>query len=139
MCGRYSLHTPASQLQEHFGTANPFDLLPRYNIAPSQVAPVIQGSDGKHVMILAQWGLIPSWVKDPGHVSHPINARSETAADKPMFRHALRKGRVLVPADCFYEWKKTPQGKQPYLIRPDHGRLFAMGVIGHPIMDRNGH
>jgi len=69
------------------------------------VVPIVrQLPDGKRDFLLAKWGLIPFWAKDPGQISHPLNAKAGTAAIKRMFRHAFRKSRVLVPADAFYEF-----------------------------------
>jgi len=84
---------------------------------------------GNRVFTLAQWGLIPSWVKDPSEIQHPINAKAETAAIKPMFRHAYRKNRVLVPADGFYEWAAKDGIKQPYLIKLRDGEPMGMGGL----------
>jgi putative SOS response-associated peptidase YedK len=129
MCGRYALNRSPAELKEHFDLANQLELTPRYNIAPSQTAPVVRLDEaGNRVFTLARWGLIPSWVKDPKEVQHPINAKAETAAIKPMFRHAYRKSRVLVPADAFYEWV-TKDGKQPYLIRLRDGAPMGMGGL----------
>ena len=129
MCGRYELNQSPAKLKKHFDTTGELDFEPRYNIAPSQTAPVVRLDDtGNRVFTLARWGLIPSWVKDPKEVQHPINAKSETAAIKPMFRHAYRKSRVLVPADGFYEWAAKDGVKQPYLIRLRVGA--AMGIGG---------
>ena len=129
MCGRYALNRSPAELKEHFDLANQLELTPRYNIAPSQTAPVVRLDEaGNRVFTLARWGLIPSWVKDPKEVQHPINAKAETAAIKPMFRHAYRKSRVLVPADAFYEWV-TKDGKQPYLSRLRDGAPMGMGGL----------
>jgi putative SOS response-associated peptidase YedK len=130
MCGRYELNSSPSKLKEHFDTTGELDFKPRFNIAPTQTVPVVSLNDkGKRVFTLAKWGLIPSWVEDPKVVQHPINAKSETAAIKPMFRHAYRKNRVLVPADGFYEWKARDGGKQPYLIRMRDGEPMGMGGL----------
>lgn len=129
MCGRYTLNRSPAKLKEHFATANELDLKPRFNIAPTQTVPVVRlDESGKRVFTSAKWGLIPSWVKDPEKLQHPINAKAETAAIKPMFRHAYRKSRVLVPADAFYEWA-TKDGKQPYLIRLRDGEPMGMGGL----------
>jgi hypothetical protein len=113
MCGRYELNQSPAKLKKHFETTNELDLKPRFNIAPTQTAPIVALDEtGSRVFTLARWGLIPSWVKDPDEVQHPINAKAETAAIKPMFRHAYRKSRVLIPADGFYEWMPK-NGKQP--------------------------
>src|ERR1039458_1999162 len=130
MCGRYTLNRSPAELKEHFATANKPDLKPRFNIAPSQTVPVVRLDDtGNRVFTFAKWGLIPSWVKDPEKLQHPINAKSETAAIKPMFRHAYRKSRVLVPADTFYEWATKDGVKQPYLIRLRDGEPMGMGGL----------
>lgn len=133
MCGRYAMYGPVSRYRDHFGVDDAFDFAPRFNVAPSQTMPVVrQGEDGRRHFVAARWGLIPSWVKDPAGISHPINAKGETAAIKPMFRHAFRKGRVLVPADCFYEWQAVAGGKQPYLIRlRDQSPLGLAGLLEH--------
>lgn len=133
MCGRYALYGPHSRYRDHFDTLDDFDVPPRFNIAPGVAVPVIRQSDdgGRH-FLLAKWGLIPSWVKDPKQVQHPINAKAETAATKPMFREAFRKSRILVPADHFYEWKPVAGKKQPYLIRLRDGAPFGMaGLLEH--------
>lgn len=129
MCGRYALYGSPSRLKEHFGTANEPGLKPRFNIAPTQTVPVVGIDETRNrVFTSARWGLIPSWVKDPETLQHPINAKAETAAIKPMFRHAYRKSRVLVPADAFYEWVPR-NGKQPYLIRLRDGEPMGMGGL----------
>lgn len=133
MCGRYALYSPAPACQAHFGTQGAFDMAPRFNIAPSQSLPVVcqTPSEGRH-FLSAKWGLIPSWVKNPEEMPQPINAKAETAAIKPMFRHAFRKSRILVPADAFYEWKAVNGRKQPYLVRLRDGSPFGMaGLLEH--------
>ena len=129
MCGRFALYRSPARLKEHFAAANELDLKPRFNIAPTQTVPVVRPDEtGNRVFTFARWGLIPSWVKDPEEIQHPINAKAETAAIKPMFRHAYRKSRVLIPADAFYEW--TPKdGKQPYLVRLRDGEPMGMGGL----------
>jgi putative SOS response-associated peptidase YedK len=133
MCGRYAIYGPHSRYREQFGTEDEFDLPPRFNVAPSQVLPVVrQEPGGGRRYLMARWGLLPSWVRDPDAASHPINAKAETAATRPMFRHALRKSRVLVPADGFYEWKIEAGGKQPFLVRMRDRSPFGMaGLLEH--------
>ena len=133
MCGRYVIFGPPSRYRDHFETGEAFDMGPRFNVAPSQILPVVrQHSDGRRDFVFARWGLIPSWVKDPATLNKPINAKAETAAIKPMFRHAWRKNRILVPADAFYEWKVVAGVKQPYLIRMRDGAPFGMaGLLEH--------
>src|SRR5690606_27281324 len=80
--------------------------------------------------MLARWGFIPGWVKDPKQFPLLINARAETAAGKASFRAAMRHRRVLVPASGFYEWKGTGRkDAQPYWVRPRHGGIVAFGGL----------
>ncbi len=130
MCGRYALYGSSARLKEHFGTTNELDLKPRFNIAPTQTVPVVHIDDaGNRVFTDARWGLIPSWVKDTQELQHPINAKAETAAIKPMFSHAYRKSRVLVPADAFYEWQAIADVKQPWLIHLKDNEPMGMGGL----------
>lgn len=130
MCGRYALYGPHSRLREQFGV-EPSELEERYNIAPSQDAPIVRGrADGVRELIPARWGLLPSWVKEPDKLAQPINAKVETASEKPMFRHAFKRSRILVPASGFYEWVPVADYKQPYFIHPIGGEaLFGFGGL----------
>ena len=129
MCGRFALKAPPAELITHFGLDECADFKTRYNAAPTQMLPIVhQSIDGRRVLTSAQWGLVPSWSKPDSKLPKPINAQAETAALKPMFRHAFRKSRVLVPADAFYEWKVVVGRKQPMLIRLRSGEL--MGFAG---------
>ncbi|MHC5109214.1 MAG: SOS response-associated peptidase [Planctomycetota bacterium] len=131
MCGRFTLSSPADVVAEWFSLTAVPALQPRYNIAPSQpVAAVRAGADGQsRVLNTLRWGLIPSWSKDPAIGNRMINARSETAAEKPSFRTALKKRRCLIPADGFYEWKKEGTQKQPYLIRFNDSALIGLAGL----------
>lgn len=133
MCGRYALYGNPSRYQDRFATIESFDFGERFNIAPSSVVPVVkQEADGTRHLVLAKWGLVPAWCKDPKTLHAPINAMAETAAIKPMFRSAFRKSRVLVPADAFYEWQKTADKKVPHLIRMKDQTPFGMaGLLEH--------
>ena len=94
MCGRYALYADPAVLKAEFSTGNEFPTLPRYNLTPGAFHAVIrQQADGERRVIPARWGLLPSWVTTPGKLPQPINAKSETAAGKPMFRHALARRR----------------------------------------------
>lgn len=121
MCGRYLLTASPEEVRRLFRYPEQPNFPPRYNIAPTQpIAIVAGGSGGPHFM-LVRWGFLPSWVEDPKSFSLIVNARAETAATKPAFRAAVRHRRCLVPASGFYEWRRTPQGKQPYFVRPRAG------------------
>lgn len=114
MCGRYILTTPLDGLRALFDVIERLNLEPRWNIAPTQDAPVVRlGEDGRKHLSLLRWGLVPEWAADPSVGSRAINARSETIATKPSFREAFRRRRCLVPADAYYEWEQVGD-KQPY-------------------------
>lgn len=128
MCGRYTLAANADELVEAFDVPPPtFDLRPRYNIAPSQPAPVVAADRHGRRMGLLTWGLVPAWVDEPG--SGIINARSESVMDRPSFREAFERRRCLVPADGFYEWKREEEGRVPYWIHPRGGGVMSFGGL----------
>jgi putative SOS response-associated peptidase YedK len=117
MCGRYRLSRRAEILASYFyAEYEGMDWEARYNIAPTQIVPVIRQDAREPVRraSLMRWGLVPSWARDVSIGARMINARSETAAEKPAFKEPLQSRRCLVPADAFYEWKKTSKSKQPY-------------------------
>jgi putative SOS response-associated peptidase YedK len=78
---------------------------------------------------MMRWGLIPSWAADPAIGARTINARAETAASKPSFREPLRKQRCLVPADAFYEWRRSAKEKQPFCFEVEAGAVFAFAGL----------
>ncbi|MFP4054289.1 MAG: SOS response-associated peptidase [Phycisphaerae bacterium] len=132
MCGRYTLTCPAEMVARLFdlGQLPPLGP-PRYNIAPSQPVPAVRADqDGARQLTLFQWGLVPFWAKDPAIGNRMINARAETAAEKPAYRAAYKYRRCLLPADGFYEWKKLPSGgKQPVRIRRRDHKPFALAGL----------
>jgi len=107
MCGRYTLSTPADLVGEFFSLEEVVEVPPRFNIAPTQSAPVVRQSAGRRHLACLRWGLIPSWARDVGIGHRTLNARAETAAVKPSFRQAFRRRRCLVAADGFYEWARV--------------------------------
>lgn len=130
MCGRYVLTTPIETLAQEFGVAGSSpEIPPSYNVAPSREVAAVLVRGGERRLETLRWGLIPSWADDPGIGSRMINARSETAAEKPSFRGAFRKRRCLLPADGFYEWQRTGNGKQPYHFRMKDGSPFAFAGL----------
>lgn len=133
MCGRYTLHSRLNLLLQQFAIEmnGGIDFGPRYNIAPTQQAPIISvdADSQQRILELRRWGLIPSWAKDAKMGSRMINARAETVAAKPSFRAAFRRRRCLVPADGYYEWKKTPDGKVPFYIQLASQRPLAMAGL----------
>jgi putative SOS response-associated peptidase YedK len=132
MCGRYRLSRRKQVVEEYFDSVSgdePWNS--RYNIAPTQLVPVICQSPTEPVreLSLMRWGLIPSWAKDSSAAARMINTRSETAGTKPAFRDALRSRRCLIPADGFYEWSRTGKARQPYCFEVNQGELFAFAGI----------
>jgi putative SOS response-associated peptidase YedK len=87
---------------------------------------------------LMKWGLIPHWSKDGSGAAGMINARSETAATKPAFRDPIRLRRCLIPADAFYEWRRTAAGKQPHCFEVNAGELFAFAGLWDGWKDPSG-
>ncbi len=145
MCGRASLDISWNVLVELLNIMRPIsmqpEMPPRYNIAPTQPLLMVgNGYDGNREALLVRWGLVPTWVKDPKKFTLLINARAETAIEKPSFRNAMRHRRMLVPASGFYEWKRFGKGQksQPYLVRPKDGGLFAFGGLMETYADPNG-
>ena len=124
MCGRYTLGK-VHELVDRFSVAvEDISADPRFNVSPSQHMPVVVREESNRLTLM-QWGLLPSWAKDPKTAPRPINARIEGVLTKPTFRGPVRKHRCLVPADGFYEWKKEGKAKTPYYIRREDGALFA--------------
>lgn len=129
MCGRYTLKTPTPKLADHFDVQLDFEISAGYNIAPTTDVLAITQVDGHREAELLRWGLIPSWAKDEAMGARLTNARSETAAEKPSFRQALRRRRCLIPADGFYEWRTEGGAKQPYYFTlPDEGVFGFAGL-----------
>src|SRR5712691_5517568 len=117
MCGRYRLTAKERYIRDHFGLDEDPPWTPRWNVAPTQQIATIRQhrSEPKRIFGLMRWGLIPYWAKGPSIGLKAINAMSETAAEKPAFRDAMRWRRCLIPADGFYEWERFgPKEKQPY-------------------------
>jgi len=116
VCGRFTLTTNLGAIAKRFGVSRFLEEVgARYNIAPTQTV-IVVNDDGSRHLTQMQWGLIPSWAKDPAIGNRMINARGETVATKPAFRVALRKRRCLIPADGFYEWQPVGRRKQPVYI-----------------------
>ncbi len=138
MCGRYVIKSTPEAIRELFGYVDQPNFPPRYNIAPTQPVPIVRLMEGKRRLVLVRWGLIPSWVKDPRTFTLLINARGESAIDKPAFRAAMRHRRCLFPADGFYEWKVTPTGKRPYFVRLQSGGPMAFAGLWETWTGPNG-
>ncbi len=118
MCGRFIQTTDADVLAAIYQIPLPFSLMLRYNAAPTQELAVIRrvDPDAPREVAHLRWGLVPSWAK-PGKLPTLINARSETAAEKPSFKRALARRRCLVLTDGWYEWLREDKVKRPFVFR----------------------
>lgn len=121
MCGRYTLRTKLNLLLQQFAVdaseeqiAQQWDIAPRYNVAPTQLIPVVRLMDGRRELRMIRWGLVPPWAESPGKGAPLINAMSETVAEKPTFRSIIKNRRCLIPADGFFEWETIGKQKQPH-------------------------
>lgn len=129
MCGRFVLISDIDALQLAFNLTDVPEMQPpRFNIAPSQPVATIT-NDAPHTLSMLRWGLIPSWAKDASIGTNLINARSETAAEKPAFRAAFKRRRCLIPADGFFEWQRRDRGKVPLFIHLRDRRPFALAGL----------
>ncbi len=141
MCGRYRLSRRKQIIEEHFDSVSgEEDWSPRYNVAPTHPVPIIRQhpKEPRREVSLARWGLIPWWAKDSSGAARMINARSETASTLPAFRDALKSRRCLVPADGFYEWKRTGKSRHPYCFEVNDGELFAFAGLWERWKDASG-
>ena len=130
MCGRFAFYSPSEATAALFGATSSTEVVPRYNIAPTQfIAAVRRDEQDAPELAMLRWGLVPIWAKDPSIGNRMINARSETVAEKPSFRNAYKKRRCLILADGFYEWRKEGDGKTPYYISLADGSPFAFAGL----------
>lgn len=132
MCGRYTLTTPGELIADVFDLAEAPHVEPRYNVAPTQEVAAIRRDEpgGERRFARLRWGLVPHWADDPAIGNRMINARAESAAEKPAFRTSFKTKRCLVLADGFYEWKKVEGGKkQPWYFRLETGDPFAFAGL----------
>lgn len=133
MCGRFVLFTESlldevgelpgvTEVHAPQGTPGP-----RYNIAPTQPVAIVRVRESLAQVDPARWALLPHWKKDLEGL--PLfNARAETVASKPSFRHAFKGQRCLIPMNGYYEWRQEKGGKQPYFVRAEEGLLWAAGL-----------
>lgn len=138
MCGRYTLtrqENVVEDLQAALGVSAQGEWWkPRYNVAPTQPAPVVVLEEGKRTVELMRWGLVPFWAgKSGGKPPLMINARIEGIESRAVFRDALKRKRCLVPADGFFEWRREGKGKtaikQPLYFHPERRRIFAFAGL----------
>jgi len=151
MCGRYALTGTRDEVLRFVSVIDfEHDFPARFNIAPTQPILVVtafeQREPGSNLpprrALLARWGFIPGWVKDPSEFPLLLNARAETAAGKASFRAAMRHRRVLIPASGFYEWRRPPRESdvkpQAYWVRPRRGGLIAFAGLMETFASADG-
>ena len=133
MCGRYRLSRRKQVVEEYFESASEVseeeDPSPRYNIAPTQGVATIRHSGSSRILSMMRWGLVPSWATDIKIGNQLINGRGESVLEKPAFREAFRTRRCLIPADGFYEWKKSGKQRQPFHFGMKDNSLFAFAGV----------
>jgi len=143
MCGRYLFTSPPEAARQVFDVDVRANFPPRWNIAPTQPIAIVRLNEKRaREFALVRWGFIPSWAKkdyfEKVGTKPLINARGETALEKPTFRSAFKRRRCLAPADGFYEWRTEKGGRQPYLIQPATGALFAFAGLWETAHDPDG-
>jgi putative SOS response-associated peptidase YedK len=131
MCGRFTIAITIGLAERFRMPVMPFDLLPRYNIAPTEDVPVIVRAPGRQqerTPFMMRWGLVPDWART--NPVHPlINVRSESLSGKPAFRNLFVSHRCLVPATGFYEWRTEGKRRQPWYITRKDRSLFAFAGL----------
>ncbi len=138
MCGRYSLGKTKKELEERFGAELLTEFKPRYNIAPTQLVPVIT-SDSPKGFSFFYWGITPDFGKNKPVTQKLINARAETVTEKPTFKKSFESRRCLIPADGFFEWKKIgKKTKTPFRFTLHHDALFSFAGIWEEYENEKG-
>ena len=139
MCGRFVSKAKKEEIEKEFKVeVGDGDLiLPRYNIAPTQLIAAITELENSREVSFYKWGLIPKWAKDESIGSKLINARAETVQEKPSFREAFRSRRCIVPASGFYEWQKTVKSaKQPFYFHLKEKEVFGFAGLWEEWLDK---
>jgi len=130
MCGRYAFYAPREAIERVFGVADPPEIEPRYNIAPTQFVPIVRvDSEGQRVLRMVRWGLVPFWARDESIGNRMINARAETLGTNTVFREALEQRRCLVPVSGFYEWRREGRVSTPHYVERGDGEPFALAGL----------
>ncbi|MDT8911564.1 SOS response-associated peptidase [Amycolatopsis sp. PS_44_ISF1] len=144
MCGRYAATKDPAVLIEEFAAVDLTGDRARadHNVAPTKnvvtvvqrhprdaEGQVLEDEPAERSLRIMRWGLVPFWAKDPSAGSRMINTRSETAREKPAFKRALASRRCLVPADGWFEWRRTGQEKEPFYMTDPAGASIAFGGI----------
>lgn len=141
MCGRYASYRSDSDLARTFKVAETIgpERPPSWNVAPQQNVRVVlerakpdEPEVTKRQLRRARWGLVPHWASDPSIGNRMINARSESVLERPAFKNAARKHRLIVPADGYYEWQRldeTGKTKRPYYLHAEDEAPLAFAGL----------
>ena len=129
MCERFYLTASSAEIRKQFKLDKMPELVARYNIAPMQTSPIIVAEENGRGILVARWGLVPSWSRDLSPAAGMINAPAETLEEKPAYRKVFDSQRCLVPANGFYEWQTRGARKQPYKIAVRNGALIAFAGL----------
>jgi putative SOS response-associated peptidase YedK len=137
MCGRFAQPRSSEELARIFRARAAADLPgDRFNVAPTDPVVAVVEQHGERVVDLFRWGLVPVYEESTRGAARLINARSETVERTPAFRASFRRNRCIVPADAFYEWRRTQDpasgrvtGRQPFAIRPTADEPFAFAGL----------
>jgi len=131
MCGRFVRTFTNSDLVTELQVMEltNSNLEPNWNVAPTSKIAVVGVRDSKRALRIMEWGLIPKWSKDATRQSSMINARVETAHEKPSFRTLIKSHRVVIPMDGFYEWDRSGAKKQPFYFYPDSQKLLCVAGL----------
>jgi len=160
MCGRFALYTPPAKIARYFhatlAEGNQSEHEASWNVAPTDEVLGVRDRplrreaaegpgekeaetrEAERILMTFRWGLIPWWSKDAKGGSRLINARRETVLTKSSFREAFEKRRIIVPADGFYEWRRTKSGgKQPHYFTRADGAPMAFAGLAERWRDKN--
>lgn len=133
MCGRYAIYEP-DEIEKRFNVKKNENITANYNAAPTQTLPVIKLDESRHIELM-HWGILRMLGEDT--VKELINTRSDKAFGR-FWRKTVTNYRCLIPANAFYEWKKTSEGKVPYMITPDDQEMFSFAGIWSSWTDKDG-
>ena len=130
MCGRYAFYSPREAIERVFGVPDSPEVEPRWNIAPTQYVPVVRvDREGRRVLRMLRWGLVPFWSRDESIGNRMINARAETLSRNAAFREAFEQRRCLIPVSGFYEWRREGRVRTPWFIESADGEPFALAGL----------
>lgn len=154
MCGRYAITLPPQAARDYFGYVDQPNFPPRYNVAPTQPVPIMRQERDPRGGVqrrfqLVRWGFLPGFVKDPAGFPLIVNARAESAPEKPSFRAAMKRRRCLFIADAYYEWRREgaearektkgrARASRPYLFRHADGTPLALAGLYETWIGRDG-